>query len=81
MATMNISVPEPMREWVQQQISGGRYASSSDYVRDLIRRDQDKASKLEALQAAIVEGFESGVSDKTVEDILNEARANTVKAR
>ena len=81
MATMNISVPEPMREWVQKQISGGRYASSSDYVRDLIRRDQDKASKLEALQAAIVEGFESGISDKTFEDILNEARANTAKVK
>lgn len=76
MATMNISVPEPMREWVQQQISGGRYASSSDYVRDLIRRDQDKASKLAALQTAIVEGFESGISDKAIEDLLSEARAN-----
>lgn len=81
MATMNISVPEPMREWVQQQISGGRYASLSDYVRDLIRRDQDKSSKLAALQAAIAEGFESGISDKTLDDILNEARANAVKAR
>lgn len=41
MATMNISVPDPMRDWVQQRIEGGRYASVSDYVRDLIRRDQE----------------------------------------
>ena len=41
MATMNVSVPDPMRDWVQSQIEGGKYASVSDYVRDLIRRDQE----------------------------------------
>ena len=41
MASMNISVPDPMREWVQSRIDSGKYASVSDYVRDLIRRDQD----------------------------------------
>ncbi len=41
MASMNISVPDPMREWVQNRIDSGKYASVSDYVRDLIRRDQD----------------------------------------
>ncbi|MGL5363879.1 MAG: type II toxin-antitoxin system ParD family antitoxin [Bosea sp. (in: a-proteobacteria)] len=38
---MNISVPEQMRDWVQHRIDSGMYASVSDYVRDLIRRDQD----------------------------------------
>lgn len=60
MATMNISLPEPMREWVQNQIEGGKYASSSDYVRDLIRKDQEHRDKLAALQAAMTEGIESG---------------------
>jgi antitoxin ParD1/3/4 len=41
MASMNISVPDSMREWVQRRIEGGEYASVSDYVRDLIRRDQN----------------------------------------
>ena len=41
MATMNISVPDPMRDWVQKRIESGLYASASDYVRDLIRRDQE----------------------------------------
>lgn len=40
MATMNISVPDPMRDWVQSRIDSGKYASVSDYMRDLIRRDQ-----------------------------------------
>jgi antitoxin ParD1/3/4 len=43
MASMNISVPDLMREWVEQRISTGQYASVSDYVRDLIRRDQAQA--------------------------------------
>jgi antitoxin ParD1/3/4 len=41
MASMNISVPDSMREWVQRRIEGGEYSSVSDYVRDLIRRDQN----------------------------------------
>ena len=59
MATMNISVPDPMKDWVQAQIDGGKYASTSDYVRDLIRKDQQERDKLDALQAAISLGFES----------------------
>lgn len=60
MATMNISVPDPMKDWVQAQIEEGKYASSSDYVRDLIRKDQEDKDKLAALQAAISLGIESG---------------------
>lgn len=60
MATMNISLPEPMREWVQAQTANGQYANSSDYIRDLIRRDQQRARKFEALQSAISEGLRSG---------------------
>ncbi len=41
MATMNISLPDPRRDWVQTQIQEGKYSSSSDYVRELIRRDQE----------------------------------------
>jgi antitoxin ParD1/3/4 len=40
MASMNISLPEPLRDYVQERIDSGQYASASDYVRDLIRRDQ-----------------------------------------
>jgi antitoxin ParD1/3/4 len=39
---MTISLPEPMKDWVETQISLGDYASTSDYVRDLIRRDRDR---------------------------------------
>ena len=60
MATMNVSLPEPMKAWVERQAEGGRYGNASDYVRDLIRRDQERKAALEALQAAISEGAQSG---------------------
>ncbi len=74
MATMNISVPDPMKDWVQAQIDSGQYANASDYMRDLIRRDQAERDKFLALQQAITEGLESGVSDKSMQDVLLEAR-------
>ena len=45
MASMNISVPESMRDWVQSRIESGEYASVSDYVRDLIRHDQNARAR------------------------------------
>ena len=60
MPTMNISLPEPMRDWVQSQIDEGKYAGNSDYVRDLIRKDQARQAKIDAMQSAITKGLESG---------------------
>lgn len=74
MATMNISLPDPMKDWIAAQIAGGKYSSSSDYVRDLIRRDQENREKHDALQAAITKGLESGISDRSMDDILTQAR-------
>ncbi|WP_368667133.1 type II toxin-antitoxin system ParD family antitoxin [Novosphingobium sp. 18050] len=59
---MNISLPDPMRAWVQSRIDSGHYASASDYVRDLIRRDSveagDEARWVEALDRSIGLGLE-----------------------
>lgn len=60
MATMNISLPDPMRDWVEVQLKTGLYANNSDYVRDLIRKDQLHAQKQAMLQQAITAGLESG---------------------
>jgi len=59
MATMNISLPDQMKNWVEQCVQSGRYANTSDYVRDLIRRDH---LKLEELRQALIEGEQSGPS-------------------
>ena len=74
MATMNVSLPDPMKDWVEEQTKGGRYSNASDYVRDLIRRDQDKAAKIADMQRLVREGLESGVASESMDDILDEAR-------
>ncbi|WP_420565146.1 type II toxin-antitoxin system ParD family antitoxin [Thalassobaculum sp.] len=63
MATMNVSLPGPMKHWVEAQARSGRYSNASDYVRDLIRRDQERSVQIAQLQAAIAEGIESGVAE------------------
>lgn len=63
MATMNVSLPDPMKDWVEAQAQTGRYANASDYVRDLIRKDQERADKVARLQALITERIESGAAE------------------
>lgn len=76
MATMNISLPDPMRDWVLAQIQTGKYSSTSDYVRDLIRQDQERRDKFERLQQAITEGLESGeAEDFNLKDFLKGMKA------
>lgn len=51
-----------MKAWVEAQSKDGRYANASDYVRDLIRRDQEYREAIAELQAAIDEGLSSGAA-------------------
>ena len=60
MGTMNISLPDPMKNWVEEQARTGRYANSSDYVRDLIRRDRARVEAIAELQTAVDAGLASG---------------------
>ena len=76
MATMNVSLPDPMREWVEDQIKTGRYANASDYMRDLIRRDQEAK---DALIEALEKGAVSGVSRRTPDDAWKVAKARAKK--
>jgi antitoxin ParD1/3/4 len=60
-ATMNISLPAPMKEFIDVQLKAGGYSSTSEYVRELIRRDQ--VAKAEArLKEMLLEGLNSGPS-------------------
>lgn len=49
MTTMNVSLPEELRSFVDAQVSDGSYGSTSEYVRELIRRDHDRRQLREAL--------------------------------
>jgi len=80
MATMNISLPERMKAWAESQAEGGKYSNTSDYVRDLIRRDQERAEKIAAVQVKIDEGMASGISPYSVSEIFDRARAEKIAA-
>lgn len=79
MATMNISLPDAMKEWVEQQAATGRYSNSSDVVRDLIRREQVKAEKIANMQRLVDEGRESGVDPRSPDEIMADIRARVLK--
>ncbi|WP_102109703.1 type II toxin-antitoxin system ParD family antitoxin [Oceaniglobus roseus] len=63
MATMNVSLPEPMKAFAEAQAKGGRYANVSDYVRDLIRRDLERQEATAGLRALVEEGLASGAAE------------------
>ena len=60
MATMNISLPDEMKEWVEAQVGGGSFANASDYMRDLVRHDQERKAAIAKLQALVDEARASG---------------------
>lgn len=78
MATMNISLPDQMKEWVDERIEDGSYASASDYVRDLVRRDHERNEAIAWLQREIDKGRNSPISTRTTEEIFANARARAL---
>ena len=64
MESMNISLPEPLKQFVDGQISTGRYSSASEYVRELIRADEKRKAE-EQLEAMLLEGLNSPESELT----------------
>ena len=69
MATMNVSLPDRMKEWVEEQAETGRYSNASDYVRDLIRHDQERAEKIEKMQQRVTEGLQSGTGEQSMDEL------------
>jgi antitoxin ParD1/3/4 len=77
MESMNISLPEPLKQFVDGQIAAGRYSSVSEYVRELIR-DDEKRKAQERLEALLLEGLQGEETELTREDwaaIRKEAQA------
>ena len=59
MQTMNISLPDPMKQYVEEQVSQGGYSSASEYVRELVRTDQKRKAK-EALEQTLLAALKEG---------------------
>ncbi len=70
MAQLNISVPDGLKHWAEQRVAEGRYSSTSDLVRDLMRRRQEEEAELAALQAAIDKGWASPVLPGAPSEII-----------
>ena len=64
-----ITLTDKQDTWIKAQIASGDYTNDSEYFRDLIRRDQEQNAKFRALKSAILEGLDSGVSNRTVGEI------------
>jgi antitoxin ParD1/3/4 len=78
MATLNISLPDAMREWIDAQVEAGQYANASDYIRDLVRHDQRER---DAVRLALIEGEKSGRSKRTVSDIARSTKRRLKRAQ
>lgn len=59
MGTMNVSLPDSLKAFVEQQVANRGYGTSSEYIRELIRNDQDRAT----LRALILEGGASAPAE------------------
>lgn len=79
MTSMNVSLPEGMKAWVEQRVEDGSYANASDYVRDLIRHDQQSHKDRidEDAMAAIREGIADIKAGRTrpAEEVLKRLEA------
>lgn len=78
MVKKSISVTDQQDGWIKAQIQSGHYGNESEVVRDLIRerqmREQETPEEIAAIRAALIQGEQSGLSNRSVDEIWNEAR-------
>ena len=77
MATVRktITLTDRQDRWVKSRVAAGGFTNDSEYIRDLIRRDRERNAGYLELEAAIREGMDSGVSGRTVTEIMEEVEA------
>lgn len=68
-----ITLTKQQDQWVKARITSGDYTNDSEYFRDLVRRDQAQNSKFLVLKRAIQDGLDSGISNRSVAEIWEEA--------
>ena len=84
MQTMNISLPDPMKEFVEERVSAGAYSSASEYVRELVRADQKRHAK-EELEQILLNAMNSGdpfeVTPEMLEDVKQKLRVRAAQRK
>ncbi len=76
MAGMSISMSDKMREFIRARVESGDYHNESEYIRDLVRRDQERLSEDERILKRLRAARSSGLSERSVLDIMREAEGD-----
>lgn len=74
MPSMSVSLSDKMRGFIKSRVEGGDYHNESEYIRDLVRRDQEVLKNESAFLAELDAAMASGVSDQTLPDIMREVK-------
>jgi len=74
MAVVNVSLPDQMKDYIEERLREGRFSSTSEYIRDLVREDQKRRSD-ERLEALLLEGLESGLPIDVDDDYIQRKRS------
>lgn len=73
MQTMSISLPEPMQQFVEEQVSAGEYSSASEYVRELVRADQKRHARAQ-LEEILLGAINSGDPVEVTSEMIEQTR-------
>lgn len=77
MASLSITLPDQMKAWIDEQVAAGRYVNASDYVRDLVRRDQERMQK--PAQTSVKPDV-NGAEDRSLDAVFAETKRKTKAA-
>jgi antitoxin ParD1/3/4 len=72
MATMNISLPEKLKEWVEQEAASGAFSNTSEFLRDILRKEKERREAIAEIQALIDEAEASGYQPFDPDEFLQE---------
>jgi antitoxin ParD1/3/4 len=78
MQTMNISLPDPMKQYVEEQVTVGDYSSASEYMRELVRADQKRNAR-EQLERTLLESLLEGEAQEATPEFWSTLRAELSK--
>jgi antitoxin ParD1/3/4 len=77
MTSLNISLPDSLRDWIDAVVTNGGYGNASEYIRELIRQDQKRRDE-ERLDKLLLEGLGSGEPTEVTPEFWNELRKGVV---
>jgi len=77
--TMSFALPENMRDYIDARVSEGNYGNTSEYLRELIRRDQHEQAA-QRLRNLIADGLASGEGREATDDVIAELRERALRA-